>query len=44
MKDLKYRIYFEQLLSDVKNELVDQALANDQLALGIPAISCLRFC
>lgn len=34
MKDLKYRIYFEQLLGDVKNELVDRALADNQLALG----------
>ena len=26
MKDLKYRIFFEELLTDVKNELVDRAL------------------
>ena len=32
MKDLKYRIYFEQLLGDVKNELVDRALADDRRA------------
>ncbi len=34
MKDLKYRIFFERLLSDVKNELVDGALDDGRLALG----------
>lgn len=34
MKDLKYRIFFEELLSDVKNELVDRALDDGRLALG----------
>lgn len=34
MRDLKHRVFFEHLLSDVKNELVDRALAEDKLALG----------
>jgi len=34
MKDLKHRVLFEQLLSDVKNELVTEALNNGQKALG----------
>ena len=34
MKDLKYRIFFEELLTDVKNELVDRALGDGKLALG----------
>ena len=34
MRDLKHRVFFEHLLSDVKNELVDEALAQGQLALG----------
>lgn len=34
MRDLKHRVFFEQLLSDVKNELVEQALDADKLALG----------
>ena len=34
MKDLKYRVFFERLLSDVKNELVEQALDGGRLALG----------
>ena len=34
MKDLKYRIFFEELLTDVKNELVDRALDDGKLALG----------
>ena len=34
MKDLKYRIFFEELLTDVKNELVDRALDDGRLALG----------
>ena len=34
MRDLKYRVYFENLLEDVKNELVDQALSEGKLALG----------
>ena len=34
MKDLKYRIFFEQLLDDVKNELVEKALDDGKLALG----------
>ncbi|MCQ2462485.1 MAG: 2-hydroxyacyl-CoA dehydratase family protein [Clostridia bacterium] len=43
MKDLKYRVYFENLLSDVKNELVAQALDDGKRALGfscyfIPAV------
>ena len=34
MRDLKHRVYFESLLSDVKNGLVDEALADGKLALG----------
>ena len=34
MKDLKHRIFFEQLLQDVKNELVAQALDEGKKALG----------
>lgn len=34
MKDLKYTYFFENLLADVKNELVTQALDDGQLALG----------
>ena len=34
MRDLKHRVFFERLLSDVKNELVDEALAEGKLALG----------
>ena len=34
MRDLKHRVFFERLLSDVKNELVEEALAEEQLALG----------
>ena len=34
MRDLKHRVFFERLLSDAKNELVDEALAQGQLALG----------
>ncbi len=34
MRDLKYRVFFENLLSDVKNELVDAALSDGKLALG----------
>ncbi|MBQ6420596.1 MAG: 2-hydroxyacyl-CoA dehydratase [Clostridia bacterium] len=34
MRDLKHRVFFEHLLSDVKNEFVDEALAGGKLALG----------
>lgn len=34
MKDLKHRVFFEHLLSDIKNELVDQALESGSRALG----------
>ena len=34
MKDLKHRVLFEHLLSDVKNELVTQALDEGKRALG----------
>ncbi len=34
MKDLKHRVLFEHLLSDVKNELVSEALDAGQKALG----------
>ena len=34
MKDLKHRVFFEHLLSDVKNELVIEALDAGQKALG----------
>ena len=34
MRDLKHRVFFEHLLSDVKNELVDEALEHGGLALG----------
>ena len=34
MRDLQHRVFFEHLLSDVKNGLVDEALAKGQLALG----------
>jgi len=34
MKDLKHRVFFEHLLSDVKNELVSEALDAGQKALG----------
>ena len=34
MKDLKHRVFFEKLLQDVKNELVEKALENGNLALG----------
>ncbi len=34
MKDLKHLIYFENLLQDAQNELVDKAKAEGQYALG----------
>lgn len=34
VRDLKHRVFFEHLLSDVKNELVDEALEHGGLALG----------
>ena len=34
MRDLRYRVYFENLLREVKNELVDKALDEGKLALG----------
>ena len=34
MKDLKHLIYFENLLQDAQNELVDKAKADGQYALG----------
>jgi len=34
MRDLKYRVFFENLLEEVKNELVDKALSDGKLALG----------
>ncbi len=34
MKDLKHRVFFEHLLSDIKNELVSEALDAGQKALG----------
>jgi len=34
MMDLKHRVFFEHLLSDVKNELVEQSLNEGKLALG----------
>ncbi len=34
MRDLKYRVFFEKLLQDVKNELVEKALDDGKLALG----------
>ena len=34
MKDLKHRVLFEHLLSDVKNELVSEALGEGKKALG----------
>ena len=34
MRDLKYRVFFEKLLQDVKNELVEKALDDGNLALG----------
>ena len=34
MRDLKHRIYFENLLREVKNELADKALDEGKLALG----------
>lgn len=34
MKDLKHRFYFENLLSDIKNELVSKAMDSGRIALG----------
>lgn len=34
MKDLKYQFMFENLLNDVKNELVDKAIEDGKLPLG----------
>ena len=34
MKDLKHLIYFEQLLDEANNELVQQAKAEGKLAIG----------
>ena len=34
MKDLKHLIYFERLLEDARNELVEQAVGQGELALG----------
>ncbi len=34
MKDLKYQFYFENLLSDIKNELVSKAIDDGKLPLG----------
>ena len=44
MKDLKYRILFERLLGDIKNELVDRALDDGRLAgKGISPRKARRF-
>ena len=42
MKDLKHLIYFENLLQEANNELVQQARANTPWAT--PAISCRKRC
>ena len=34
MKDLKHLIFFENLLQDAQNELVEKAKSEGQLALG----------
>ncbi len=34
MRDLRHSVFFERLLGDVKNELVDEALAEGKKALG----------
>ena len=34
MKDLKHLIWFEELLQQAHNELVEQATAQGQVALG----------
>ncbi len=34
MKDLKYQFYFENLLADIKNELVSKAMDDGKLPLG----------
>ena len=34
MKDLKHLIYFEKLLENSSNELIDQARADGKLAIG----------
>ena len=34
MKDLKYQFYFENLLADIKNELVSKAMDDGRLPLG----------
>ena len=36
MKDLKHLIYFESLLENANNELVQKAQAEGNLALGFP--------
>ena len=44
MRDLKHLIYFENLLQEANNELVQQAKAEGEHALATPAISCRRRC
>ena len=34
MKDLKHLIYFESLLQEAQNELVNKAVEDGQIALG----------
>ena len=38
MKDLKHLIYFENLLQEANNELVQQARAEGEHALGLSLI------
>lgn len=44
MKDLKHLIYFENLLQEANNELVQRAISDGKKRLRIPAIISRKFC
>ena len=44
MKDLKHLIFFENLLQDANNELVQKACEEDKHALGYTAIISRKCC
>ena len=44
MKDLKHLIYFENLLQEANNELVQQAKAEGNTPWATPVILCRRRC
>lgn len=44
MKDLKHLIYFEKLLENANNTLIEQAGKRGSWRSAIPAFTCLRCC